>query len=237
MTTLVQVLPTSAMVRVSGTDGYTTQLSMIGAVGALTYTLLSPPSSLVVSRTGQVASTGTLEVGDYTVFGDVVDTQGNEGTWLFTLHVISSVVPLASVTAMTPAPPTGVEILTPFQIDPATGAVAVARDYVQILEQHIISILLTSQPERLMAPTYGAGLERVLFGPIGGQSTVFLTKDIQSQLEAWEPAIRVQGVTVTPNGSDPSLLDISVSFSVVPFNDVSTVTVSTGGAVVGGVSP
>jgi len=231
MSELVQVLPTSATVRVEDTDGYTVQLVLVGAVGAVTYTTLSPPSALVVSGTGQVASTGTLEVGTYSIFGSAEDTSGNTGTWLFTLTVDPSIVSAVSVVPVTPAPPTGVEISVPFRIDPATGGVAVVQDYAAVLEQHLLTILMTNAFERVMLPTYGASLEAAVFGGTGTKSTVFLTKDIQNQLQSWEPAVQIQGVVVTPSALNSNVLLVSVSFSIIPSNDINTVSVSVGGAV------
>jgi len=237
MTELVQVFPTAASIRVDETDGYAAQLVMAEAVGAITYTTLSPSSALLVSSTGQVTSTGTLTVGAYTVFGSAVDTAGNTGTWLFTLTVMPSIVAAASVVPVSPAPPTGMEISVPFRIDPATGGVAVVTDYAQILEQHLLSILMTNPLERVMMPTYGAGLEAAVFGSSSTKTTVFLAQDIQKELQAWEPAVHIHGVSVTPNATNSNVLDVNVSFSIIPSNDINTVLVTVGGAVIPGGAP
>lgn len=60
------------------------------------------------------------------------------------------------------APPVGAEIAQPFRID-STGAVTVIVDRAQAAIQHLLSIALTSPGERVMRPTFGGGLNHLVF--------------------------------------------------------------------------
>lgn len=85
---LVQGAPISGQVSPSGSSTFTSQLTMTGATGALTYTS-TPTAALTVSSTGAVSTLSALGVGTYPISGTVVDSASpaNHGSWTFTLVV------------------------------------------------------------------------------------------------------------------------------------------------------
>jgi len=80
-----QVAPTSATVGTAGSASFTDQLNANG-VGAVTYTE-TVGSSVIVSATGGVTTTGPLGSGTYSASGTMKDSLGNMGTFSFTLTV------------------------------------------------------------------------------------------------------------------------------------------------------
>jgi phage baseplate assembly protein W len=195
---------------------------------------LSPSGlpALVVQPSGLITTTGSLLPGTYTVSGTDSDSFGNTGTWTFTLTVAAPTSPQNAIVPVFAIPPTGIEILVPFQIDPATGGVAYLIDYVAILAQHIETVILTSPTERVMMPTYGSGLPNHVFGPIGSVQNAALAADIRKSVKNWEPAVKILSVQVGANqGLAQTTLQVTVKFSVVPFTDVNTITVTTGGTI------
>ena len=86
--TLTQGPPTSATVA-SGA-GFNGQLTVTNATGTVTYVEASSPDStdVVVSPTGAISAAPSLGVGVYTVGGTEFDTNGDIGTWAFTLDVV-----------------------------------------------------------------------------------------------------------------------------------------------------
>lgn len=231
MATIAQVVPISDTVMEGDSSSYTNQLNSIGGVGAVTYTTTAPSSALLVYPAGGISVTGDLTVGSYTVSGTSSDASGNEGVWSFTLTVTSVISPQTSVTPHVQGLPTGTEILVPFQIDPSTGGVAVVTDYVSILAQHIETIIMTAKNERVMLTNYGAGLPTQVFAPIYDATIGILQADIASQIEAWEPAVKVVGVVAKGDPNNPNRLTVLVQFSVVPFKDISNVSVTVGGTI------
>ena len=116
----------------------------------------------------------------------------------------------------------------PFRIDAASGQAARA-SYPDHVDQMIRQVLLTDPGERVCLPTFGAGLRRLLFAPIGAQSgppgaavgaaTDALgatTKMIVTQsLQTWlGDQITVQGVTVDTPLTAPGLPDGTVLISI-----------------------
>ena len=124
-------------------------------------------------------------------------------------------------------------MLVPFQIDPATGAVASITNYAEILAQHIKTIVMTSVNQRLMLPNYGSRLVESTFAPIHGASLAMMAQDLKAVIETWEPAVNIINVNVSTNPSmAPSTVVVAIDFSVVPYNSVSTVVVTSGGNVI-----
>lgn len=231
MAILLQQNPVSDTVVEDQSAEYSNQLNMTGLHGLASFVTTIPSAQLIVFPQGAMATTGTLALGTYSVSGTVSDTNGDTGAWTFTLTVTGSATPGTVVTPTVAAEPTGLEILVPFQIDSATGGVAVLSDYGKILAQHIMTIIMTAQRERVMLPGYGCGLESAVFEPINNMSLGLLSDDIKAQLTTWEPAAQIISVTTTSDPTTPNLINIVVQFSVVPFSSVNTVTVSTGGTI------
>lgn len=231
MATITQINPVSDTVSTGLSESYLTQLNATGGTPPYTWVVTSVADDLAVSSSGAVTTTGTLNSGAYFISGTFTDSVLNVGTWSFSLQVVSPVSPGTGVTPVQPALPTGVEILVPFQIDPATGGVAVISSYNAILAQHIETIVLTSLNERVMNPAYGYGLERQVFTPIGSGLPSLMQSDVSTAIKKWEPRVNVLAVNVAHNPLVPGLLTVNVDFSVNPFNDVNTVTVSAGGTI------
>lgn len=231
MAAIVQISPLSDSVAYDVSAGYMNQLNVQGNVGAVVYTTTSASPSLSMSNGGAVTATGFLPLGPYTVSGMVADTHGNSGTWTFTLTVVITTSPPTSVVPAVPTLPTGVEIAVPFHIDPSTGGVAVLFDYPTILEQHIKSIVLTMFGERVMNPAYGSDLSTAVFKPIQTAEINIIAKSISDSIKQWEPAVHVISVVINPSSTSDSTLIITINWSVVPFSNVNTLTVSTGGTI------
>ena len=98
--TISQIGLTSDSTGVDATSGYSAQLSATGNNGAVGYTVTAGDSSdLSVSATGQVTTTGYLDVGSYTISGTLGDAFGDTGTWTFTLVVTASTISQSAPTS------------------------------------------------------------------------------------------------------------------------------------------
>lgn len=232
MSVIAQTAPLSDSVSQTQSGEYENHLNALGATPPVTWTTTVSSPYLLVTPTGIIgAASSGIPVGNYIISGTMVDGASNTGVWQFTLTVTSAVAQQAVVQPIVPSAPTGIEIMVPFQIDPATGGVAVLNNYVQILAQHILTIIMTAQGERIMLPSYGVGLENMLFQPIYTNTPGLLQSDLTNAIQSFEPAVTVQSVTVVEDPNNPYVLVVTVTYSVVPFNDVSTVSVTVGGGI------
>ena len=232
MATIAQTAPFSDVVQASVSDTYVNQIVAAGALLPIVWTTLISTPAFVVSSNGNVGTSALQNPGSYTASGSMIDANNNTGIWTFTLTVTGAPVsPQTSVIPSDPGSPTGIELMTPFQINPVSGQVATVSDYETVIAQHVLSILMTAKNERVMLPTYGVGMETFVFSPGTGLEAAVIQSSIISAFKTWEPAATVQNVVVGTNPTAPNVLNVTVQYSTVPFTGIKTVTIALGGAV------
>lgn len=77
--------------------------------------------------------------------------------------------------------------------------------------QSIWIILDTEPGERIMRPTFGAGLRRFLMQPNTSATRALIARDVELALATFEPRIQVTEVRVDP-GEDPALVLIHIAY-------------------------
>jgi hypothetical protein len=78
--------------------------------------------------------------------------------------------------------------------------------------QQAIRIVLETEPgERVMRPDFGAGLRRFLMQPNTAATRALIASDVAEALDAFEPRIRVTGVTADA-GDEPSLVLLRIAY-------------------------
>lgn len=126
------------------------------------------------------------------------------------LSVVANPVPGAVTTvAMWPI---AAEVDAPFTIDPGTGAVAVVTDPVRRAIEHILSVAFTAPGERVMRPTYGVGLNQLVFA----NSDAGLYAAAAAQLQTAVPNSGVGYTVMTCSAVDtsPNTLAFQIEFIV-----------------------
>lgn len=94
------------------------------------------------------------------------------------------------------------------------GRVAWSEGEVNIREA-IRIILLTERQERLRLPQFGGSLNGFLFEP-NTVSTRHLIEDrIASELEKWEPRVKVETVEVDQDAGDPEAAVATITYKLV----------------------
>ena len=93
-----------------------------------------------------------------------------------------------------------------------TGDVAVAA-YEEDVRQAIRIIVGTSPGERLMRPSFGAGLRDLVFEPLNTTTMALARHRVEVALATWEPRIDVRAVTVEAL-PEHSRMDITVSYVI-----------------------
>jgi phage baseplate assembly protein W len=91
------------------------------------------------------------------------------------------------------------------------------------IQAAIWTILSTSPGERLMLPTFGAGIKDEVFESNSELVCAQLQSAIQKALTQWEPRIQVVSVRATPS-SDPaqpdSLVLVSIDYQIRDTNEL-----------------
>jgi Bacteriophage baseplate protein W len=125
--------------------------------------------------------------------------------------------------------PLGTGVAFPFAPDPVTGSF----DWLSgaaLVRQSIQLILQTEPTERVMLPTFGAGLGRYVMDPNTPATRAQIALEVQAALQNWEPRIEVTSVVAEP-GADPA--EVLVTVTYVHIRDLTSgsvdVTVQTAG--------
>jgi len=116
---LVQASPTSAMVTYgAGYSGHS--LAVTNSTGIVSYTeaASSDSADVVVSNTGAISAATALAPGTYTVSGSETDTNGDTGTWVFSLTVGQS----SQAITFTSTPPSDAVVGATYTVTATGGA-------------------------------------------------------------------------------------------------------------------
>lgn len=82
--------------------------------------------------------------------------------------------------------------------------------------QDSIRIILTTEPtERLMLPSFGAGLRSFLFEPNVPATHRLMEERIQHAIRRWEPRVTITSVVVTPHPDEPTRAVASISYTLI----------------------
>jgi hypothetical protein len=95
----------------------------------------------------------------------------------------------------------------------ADGSTAIAQ-YEQDVYEAIWIILSTDWGERVMRPTFGAGLRSFVFGQLSQTTLQKVQTRVQESLISWEPRINVEQVSVTIDPNQQGVLLIAITYFV-----------------------
>ena len=93
----------------------------------------------------------------------------------------------------------------------ADGSTAIAQ-YEQDVYEAIWIILSTDWGERVMRPTFGAGLRSFVFGQLSQTTLQKVQTRVQESLIQWEPRINVEQVSVTIDPKNQGVLLIANTY-------------------------
>ena len=100
-----------------------------------------------------------------------------------------------------------------FPVSVERGRVALAR-HERDVEQAIMIILLTPKGQRVMRPEFGCRIHDLVFGPNDATAAGLASYYVQDALAMWEPRIRVEEVTATPDPDDAGRLLVTIQYQL-----------------------
>jgi uncharacterized protein len=92
--------------------------------------------------------------------------------------------------------------------------------YEEDVREAVLIVLLTNPGERIMRPTFGAGLNDFLFEPINSTTMATIQQRVEDSLIDWEPRIDVVSVSVAPDTTNNATLLIDIEYRVRATNNV-----------------
>jgi phage baseplate assembly protein W len=108
----------------------------------------------------------------------------------------------------------------------ATGAVDLVSED-QALRQSILLLLATVPGERVMRPTYGCPLDRLVFAPNDDTTAGMAIYAVRSALERWEPRIEILALDAKRDDEDPATLLIELNYRAKASGTVDTIGIAT----------
>ncbi len=100
-----------------------------------------------------------------------------------------------------------------FPVRPTNGRLTYVR-YEEDVEQAIGIILETTRQERIMRPSFGAGLRARTFDPNSPATQRQIEDEVRRALIEWEPRITVEGVHAYPDATRRHVLLIDIDYVV-----------------------
>jgi phage baseplate assembly protein W len=94
------------------------------------------------------------------------------------------------------------------------------------VRESIRVILMTEQPERLRAPSFGGSLGRFLFEPNTVTTRRLIQDRITKELAQWEPRIQVQTVDVQADVDDPEAAVATITYKLIATQAIERVNVN-----------
>ena len=79
---------------------------------------------------------------------------------------------------------------------------------------NIKNLLLTNKGERVMQPTFGSDLQRLLFEQYSDDLRDRIEESIREALGNWLPYVIVNEVFVIQNEGNPNLIEVSIEYSI-----------------------
>jgi uncharacterized protein len=93
----------------------------------------------------------------------------------------------------------------------------------QRISDAIWVIVKTSLGERVMLPTFGAGVNDYVFQSNSSSIRTQLVAAIKEALLKWEPRITLTQVTANPSPGEPSQVLVSIEYTINATNEASNV--------------
>ncbi len=123
------------------------------------------------------------------------------------------------------------EIRVPFAIGP-NGGIAFTTDPVIQAIQHLISIIGTNPPERVMRPTYGTAAQSHLFNSDDPTDQIELVTEIREAVRAQAPDIELVSVEPQSTTFNDGRVEFSIRFRLREELEVREFTIDAGGEVI-----
>jgi phage baseplate assembly protein W len=94
----------------------------------------------------------------------------------------------------------------------------------QSVRQSVLLLLTTRPGERVMRPSYGCDLFRLLFSPNDATTQGLAIHYVRTALLKYEPRIEILRLDANANREDVSVMDITLEYRVMRTHDVDAIT-------------
>ena len=125
---------------------------------------------------------------------------------------------------------TGYSVKLPLTYDEEDGPYRLNKTLKQAVKQNFKNLILTSPGERVMLPTFGAGVRRLLFEPSTSETFSKVSQRISSQVTKFMNYLKIENISFITSDQDSSLSPNSVrliiKYNIGPINDSDTLIIT-----------
>jgi phage baseplate assembly protein W len=100
----------------------------------------------------------------------------------------------------------------PLEAPDSSGRLGYAADS-QCLREALWNVLMTSPGERLMRPSFGAGLNKWIGQPNTESTRQLIASSITAAVGKWEQRVALSSVTVVPDATDAASVVVTLSYT------------------------
>tara|TARA_R110001583_G_scaffold122784_3_gene274065 strand:+ start:583 stop:990 length:408 start_codon:yes stop_codon:yes gene_type:complete len=127
----------------------------------------------------------------------------------------------------------GLSVALPLRIDARDGAYGLNKNMLQVAEQNLKMVILTSPGERIMFPEFGVGVRSYLFEQNSSGVTEAISQRIRQQVAKYLPYIKLLNLNVfspevqfaQPGTTDKTTIIIKIRYSVPSASVVADLTI------------
>ena len=124
----------------------------------------------------------------------------------------------------------GLSVSLPLTYDNEDGPYRLNKTLKQVVKQNFKNLILTSPGERVMLPTFGAGVRRLLFEPSTSETFSKVSQRISSQVTKFMSYLNIENISFITSDQDSSLSPNSVrlviKYNIGPINDSDTLIIT-----------
>lgn len=124
----------------------------------------------------------------------------------------------------------GISPKLPLTIDDIDGHYSNNKTIKEAVTQNLKHLLLTNKGEKMMDPSFGAGLMSYLFEPLDSSTFSTIQANIIEQADKYLPFVKILDINFhvgDPDIGQPSeLLQVKVDFEIVPIRQTSNLVIN-----------
>ena len=124
----------------------------------------------------------------------------------------------------------GLSVSLPLIYDNEDGPYRLNKTLKQVVKQNFKNLILTSPGERVMLPTFGAGVKRLLFEPLTSETFSKVSQRISSQVTKFMSFLKIENISfITPDQDSslsPNSVRLIINYNIGPINDSDTLIIT-----------
>ena len=124
----------------------------------------------------------------------------------------------------------GLSVSLPLTYDNEDGPYRLNKTLKQVVKQNFKNLILTSPGERVMLPTFGAGVRRLLFEPLTSETFSNVSQRISSQVTKFMSFLKIENISfITPDQDSslsPNSVRLIIKYNIGPINDSDTLIIT-----------